>query len=260
MVDCTWSSCGRFSRVSHHFSPVIAHRDIDILSSHPHHHHHRVDAGAYLAIQRKESGGRLLPAGVIRVEGSFASHQAVNLIVRRRTNSSTSGWATPLTSADSRPGTRKGRRDADSTAAGGGSSSSSVGSISKLGGSPNSGIAFAHHPASSNHFTAPGTPNICPALSLSSSIASLDALSLNGRLSVPQSPATTVKDDFKETSTSPVDEASAGVNLGNMATSPLEPVQEVTEDLEGAWEEFVIGKGLALYNSVEIDRVKGAKR
>jgi hypothetical protein len=44
----------------------------------------RVDEGAYRAITNKESGGRLLPAGVLRVEGVFASHQGVRLVVKRR--------------------------------------------------------------------------------------------------------------------------------------------------------------------------------
>lgn len=41
-----------------------------------------IDTGAHLVLSRKESGGRLLPVGVIGVKGSFASHQAVRICVR----------------------------------------------------------------------------------------------------------------------------------------------------------------------------------
>jgi len=46
-----------------------------------------IDTGAYLVLSRKESGGRLLPVGVIGVKGSFASHQAVRICVRAKTDS-----------------------------------------------------------------------------------------------------------------------------------------------------------------------------
>ena len=41
-----------------------------------------VDPGAYVVLSRRDSGGRLLPAGVVGVEGAFASGQAVRVIVR----------------------------------------------------------------------------------------------------------------------------------------------------------------------------------
>ncbi|KZO90407.1 glutamate 5-kinase [Calocera viscosa TUFC12733] len=43
-----------------------------------------VDEGAHRALSRRESGGRLLPAGVLAVQGTFASQQAVSIVVRRR--------------------------------------------------------------------------------------------------------------------------------------------------------------------------------
>ena len=46
-----------------------------------------IDTGAHLVLSRKESGGRLLPVGVIGVKGSFASHQAVRICVRAKTDS-----------------------------------------------------------------------------------------------------------------------------------------------------------------------------
>ena len=43
-----------------------------------------IDTGAHVVLSRKESGGRLLPVGVIGVKGSFASHQAVRICVRTK--------------------------------------------------------------------------------------------------------------------------------------------------------------------------------
>jgi len=45
-----------------------------------------IDAGAYHVLSRRESGGRLLPAGVIKVIGAFASGQAVRIAIRRPTD------------------------------------------------------------------------------------------------------------------------------------------------------------------------------
>lgn len=45
-----------------------------------------IDTGAHLVLSRRESGGRLLPVGVIGVKGSFASHQAVRICVRAKTD------------------------------------------------------------------------------------------------------------------------------------------------------------------------------
>lgn len=41
-----------------------------------------IDSGAHHVLSRRESGGRLLSAGVIAVKGSFASHQAVRICIR----------------------------------------------------------------------------------------------------------------------------------------------------------------------------------
>ena len=42
-----------------------------------------IDHGAHTVLSRRDSGGRLLPAGVIKVDGSFAAGQAVRILVRR---------------------------------------------------------------------------------------------------------------------------------------------------------------------------------
>ena len=46
-----------------------------------------IDMGAHVVLSRKESGGRLLPVGVIGVKGSFASHQAVRICIRAKASS-----------------------------------------------------------------------------------------------------------------------------------------------------------------------------
>ncbi|TFY77110.1 hypothetical protein EWM64_g6898 [Hericium alpestre] len=43
-----------------------------------------IDAGAHKILAKRESGGRLLAAGVLGVRGHFASGQAVKIMVRRR--------------------------------------------------------------------------------------------------------------------------------------------------------------------------------
>ena len=45
-----------------------------------------IDAGAHHVLSRRESGGRLLPAGVLEVIGAFASGQAVRIAIRRSTD------------------------------------------------------------------------------------------------------------------------------------------------------------------------------
>jgi len=42
-----------------------------------------IDAGAHSILSRRESGGRLLAAGVLSVRGAFASGQAVRILVRK---------------------------------------------------------------------------------------------------------------------------------------------------------------------------------
>ena len=43
-----------------------------------------IDPGAHSVLSRRESGGRLLAAGVLAVRGAFASGQAVRILVRRK--------------------------------------------------------------------------------------------------------------------------------------------------------------------------------
>lgn len=48
-----------------------------------------IDEGAFNRITRADSGGRLLPAGVVGVEGNWERMQAIRLVVRRRVSKST---------------------------------------------------------------------------------------------------------------------------------------------------------------------------
>lgn len=47
-----------------------------------------IDSGAHDVLSRRESGGRLLAAGVVGVIGAFASGQAVRILIRRRADGS----------------------------------------------------------------------------------------------------------------------------------------------------------------------------
>lgn len=86
--------------------------------------------------------------------------------------------------------------------------------------------------------TEPDTPQLQPSMSLSSSIASLDPLSR----SVPPSPAITALAE----------------RLGTASLTSIG--RGMAEGECDEWEEVEVAKGLARYNSVEIDRIKGRKR
>ncbi|WWC66629.1 glutamate 5-kinase [Kwoniella pini CBS 10737] len=196
-----------------------------------------IDEGAYRAIQRKESGGRLLPAGVVRVEGPFASHQAVRLIVKRKKRD--------------KDVISRSHNQQDNENTGGDISRNSI--DESIPSSPNRGSRLSiddtiNKPSSLispaiKHLIAgePSTPQIQPILSLSSSIASLDPLSK----SIPSSPSPATFD------------SSINERLDKISISKEEEKEE-EKDEEG-WEEIEVGKGLAQYNSVEIDRIKGMK-
>ncbi|WVW82042.1 glutamate 5-kinase [Kwoniella bestiolae CBS 10118] len=190
-----------------------------------------IDEGAYRAIQRKESGGRLLPAGVIKVQGPFASHQAVKLVVRRRKRDNSSNKAgTTITNPVS-------RNSIDESM----NSSPTPASTSKLG--ENVYPSTLVSPALKHLTNAqPDTPQIQPILSLSSSVASLDPLSKSS----PSSPAPAINAIAEK------------LNSVDLQTRQSHRNGAEEDDMDG-WEEVEIGKGLAQYNSVEIDRIKGIK-
>jgi glutamate 5-kinase len=189
-----------------------------------------VDEGALRGLQRKDSGGRLLPAGVVRVDGPFASHQAVSLVVRRRKQPHIPHTADLADSIDA--------------------SEPSAPSSPHRANARVSGVSEEVSPLSGPQ---PATPTIQPALSLSSSIASLDPLSR----SVPPSPAIHALTERLAASTMELGQQSVRV-IHELAMARGDKV--LSADVGEDWEEVEIGKGLAHYNSSEIDRIKGLKR
>ncbi|KDQ18643.1 hypothetical protein BOTBODRAFT_63528 [Botryobasidium botryosum FD-172 SS1] len=136
-----------------------------------------IDAGAYSVLSRRESGGRLLAAGVVGVIGVFAGGQAVRIVVRRR------------------KGAISGEAEATSVQI----------DVAVTSGVPLSPEAISH---------------------VATTTAQLSLLEVDA----PVVPANT-----------PV----------------VQPVLTSSED--GEWEIVEVGRGLANYNSVEIDKVKGHK-
>lgn len=185
-----------------------------------------IDEGACRAIRRKESGGRLLPAGVVRVAGPFASHQAVRLVVRRRRHDDVAAFSSIDESTPGSPTPDLSQVPQPATLASPALRHLTIGTTNPI------------TIMSDTNNTEPDTPQLQPSMSLSSSIASLDPLSR----SVPPSPAITALAE----------------RLGT--TSLTRIGRGVTEGESDEWEEVEVAKGLAQYNSVEIDRMKGRKR
>ena len=104
-----------------------------------------IDTGAHLVLARRESGGRLLPAGVVDVEGSFASGQAVRIIVRRKAG--TSGLATAAAAAEN--------------------------------------VLALYANGEISPMTEPNTPTLQPLASMTSSISSIEPLSRSTSLLLP---------------------------------------------------------------------------
>ncbi|KAL5528871.1 hypothetical protein ACEPAG_4845 [Sanghuangporus baumii] len=99
-----------------------------------------IDAGAHLVLSRRDSGGRLLPAGVLGIKGHFASGQAVRIVVRKRKPE-----APPVEEKDVTTAMAK--------------------------------ATLASYAHGSPLITEPSTPVLQPAASMSSSITSLDQFS-----------------------------------------------------------------------------------
>lgn len=175
---------------------------------------------------------------MVRVEGPFASHQAVRIVVRRRKRfppaplltNPISESPTPARLEDSAPNSA----DPDLL-------SPIPGGIRKTHPLAASTSAVDRSPESAA--SQPDTPSIQPALSLSSSVASLDPLSRTG----PSSPAMKA-----------ISERLAHVSFGTIGAAAADETAQTPAPVD-EWEEIEVGKGLAQYNSVEIDRIKGMK-
>ncbi|WWC86035.1 glutamate 5-kinase [Kwoniella dendrophila CBS 6074] len=216
-----------------------------------------IDEGAYRAIQRKESGGRLLPAGVIKVEGPFASHQAVKIIVRRKKRDHTvvnnnlmsrNSIDENIPPSPTKPSPRSLFTSTSETQSPFSpqqqqQQQQQINPTSSSLISPN----LKHITSEQNQYqnqNQPETPQIDPILSLSSSIQSLDPLSK----STPQSPAINA-----------IAERLNKVNLQQQISTTTKSNNQENEEEQLLWEEIEIGKGLTQYNSSEIDRIKGMK-
>ena len=112
-----------------------------------------IDAGAHLVLSRRDSGGRLLAAGVLGVRGSFASGQAVRILVRKRKPEAPPVEEQDVTSAMAK-------------------------------------ATLASYAQGSPLITEPSTPVLQPAASMSSSITSLDQFSRSASMTVDSSSST----------------------------------------------------------------------
>ncbi|KAI0689032.1 glutamate 5-kinase [Cerioporus squamosus] len=156
-----------------------------------------IDSGAHNVLSKRESGGRLLAAGVLGVRGAFASGQAVRIAIRKRlSEDSTAGNSSPVSDG-----------------------------------------AHSTYPMGSST-TEPNTPEINATASLSSSISSIASVDKLPPLDEEMTPSTTLK------------------------PLPEEDTVVIERDLghdNAEWELEEVGRGLANYNSAQIDRVKGLR-
>ncbi|TBU26091.1 glutamate 5-kinase [Dichomitus squalens] len=161
-----------------------------------------IDSGAHHVLSKRESGGRLLAAGVIGVRGAFASGQAVRIVIRKR-----------------RP------EESDKT-----DNSSETDSPTDTG-------AQSRYPDGTVD-TVPNTPEIYATASLSSSISSISTLEHLLPIDEEMTPSLSSK-ALPEEDTVVIERA---------------PGEDSAE-----WELEEVGRGLANYNSAQIDRVKGLR-
>lgn len=211
---------------------------------------YRLDEGAYRAITRKESGGRLLPAGVVRVEGVFASHQGVRLVVRRRRKPAKDQRKHNNDPSICYPS------DTDTTEPGTSLASPSLRHLQNSSTNNNNDNNHISPQSSPDLNPEPDTPTINPTASMTSSVASLEPLSR----SVPPSPA--MKAITERISATTIN-SSLGQELKAVHATQASQASKEAErllDVNDEWEEVEIGKGLSHYNSVEIDRIKGMNR
>ncbi|KAI5452257.1 Glutamate 5-kinase [Naganishia albida] len=230
-----------------------------------------IDEGAHHAIHRRESGGRLLPSGVLAVLGTFASHQAVKLFVRRRKRGTRSDERKP---AQVEQGT---------ASASGACTPQSVAPSAQAspGIKPTTPAMTSQNPShNGSPMTQPQTPNLYPTLSISSSIASLETLGQGQGHRVLGAMGDSLAMSSAHTPNSQT-YAAGNSNRGSVASdmprrfdslssthSDLESLTQSVSSLRfpthreydmDEWEDVEIGKGLALYNSMEIDRLRGCK-
>ncbi len=199
-----------------------------------------IDRGAHLVLSRRESGGRLLPAGVVGVEGTFASGQAVRIIVRRRKGRA-DDIGTGVRTVESASFTSTVETTATTMTTTATSSSTRV-HFTYLDDSPT--------------LTEPSTPTLLPTASMTSSIASLTPLnSMTSSLIVADN-------DRTPSQTMPTWELLEEGLASDDKTieSGRRPAHDMSSGDDSEWELQEVGRGLANYNSAQLEKVKGLKR
>ncbi|GAA6061846.1 hypothetical protein JCM10212_000763 [Sporobolomyces blumeae] len=188
-----------------------------------------IDEGAYRAISRGErdgggggNGGRLLAAGVVRVEGTFAAGQAVRVCVVRRRGGNGNGKRGTSSTRDSsraRDDKRERRKSRDSTHSVGGGGSARVG---------------PERPVSPDHFA-----------------------DREWRRTAREGGSEDVEKRMEKVH---FDDAPAVFEAdGRGGGRTPRSSGDVEEEVEDDDDVFEFGRGLTNYNSSEIDRVKGLR-
>ncbi|KAG9028198.1 hypothetical protein FRB95_006776 [Tulasnella sp. JGI-2019a] len=214
-----------------------------------------IDAGAHHVLSRRESGGRLLAAGVIGVIGNFAGGQAVKIVIRRRKRAGHAFAVTTTTTVIDRD-IRGGSDSATATVE-----------------SDGTHHHFSHTRSStvdtedSDLLSLPKTPIIDPAYSLTSSIASLEPLTRpistedlhHAMLKASADTASLVAEQIDEDGgiQGLLPEETPRVTTVPLVTEPEE--HPATAGAEEEWDIIEVGRGLVNYNSAEIQKVRGAK-
>lgn len=183
-----------------------------------------IDEGAYRRIARPESGGRLLPAGVVGVEGTWERMQAVRLVARRRAGHG-HGAAVTATAAVA-----------------------AAAAATALSAAPE------HESARDESMSAVGTatPPAPPALTKRLT-AYLHGESGTG---TPGSSSGHVGAGIDSHVSAPGDTIPPPM----LPPPPPPPSGPASATTPPAWELVEIGRGLANYNSIDCERIKGLNR
>ncbi|KAJ9097268.1 hypothetical protein QFC21_004937 [Naganishia friedmannii] len=220
-----------------------------------------IDEGAHHAIHRKESGGRLLPSGVVAVVGTFAGHQAVKVFVRRRKRRT------------SLPDPREPEAHTNGASKSGACTPQSIAPSAQVspGLKPTTPVLYSQNPSThGSPMTQPQTPNLYPTLSISSSIGHRVPGTIGESLNMSSASITPNAQPNANSNRSSVSGFPRRFDSGSTADS--ETLESLTNSVSSLrfpssargydmneWEDIEIGKGLALYNSMEIDRLRGCK-
>ncbi|GAA6016433.1 hypothetical protein JCM8202_005612 [Rhodotorula sphaerocarpa] len=189
-----------------------------------------VDEGAYRALTRGErdgggsgNGGRLLAAGVIRVEGAFAAGQAVRVCVLRKKGRGAAGALKEQQQLDERERARSRERAT-------GAPSTAAGTSATRSGDVEDRPRTLSRASSPDHFA--------------------DRRQYGSRADPEGPEAQWLAEDIE----------AMRVGEGSPAPAPA-PSTPAPATADAAEEEVIeFGRGLSNYNSVEIDRVKGHRR